>query len=484
MSLTKQVFTGLKWSAITRFSAQMLNWAITLLVIRILTPADYGLLAIAAGFAGVLGAINSIGMSGALIQRKELEPELAEKIFATVILSNAFFFALLWFVAPLAADIYKEQQLENIIQVLALNHVLFPMFVMTRVRLIRQMDFRRLGIVMFVGTAFGSFLSLGLAYSGFGVWSLVYGNIFTTLVQLVGLLFVTRYWLRPDFNFKGIGGAVKFGFVDTLDEFVETFILQGDSLIVGKFLEKEPTGVFFVAKDFAWMPMRKIASIVNPLAFAGFSRAQHDPDDVVRYVVKAAAMIAMLGFPVFIGISSVSIELVTVVLGENWLEVIEPLAILAPLGALQMLGLSLDPAIRGIGRPIYNLYFRLINLVLVVVGIVVGASWGLIGIAYGVASAFALAFFVQLVISSWVLKLPVFGFLNSIWKPFIASVLMFLIVSLTRDWLASWNFNEIVLLLLLVVVGGTSYVAVLGVIDFRGVVDISRRLKHGMFPAD
>ncbi len=483
MSLTKQLFVGLKWSALTRFGAQILNWVITLLVIRILTPADYGLLAIAAGLAGVLSAINAIGMSGALIQRKNLQPELEKNIFATVILSNAFFFVLLLSLAPLMAEIYDEPALETIIQVLALNHVMYPMYIMMRVKLIRQMDFRRLGIVMFIGTAAGGFLSLGLAYNGFGVWALVYCNIAATFVQLIGFLYVTRYWILPDFNFKGMGDAVRFGLFDTLDEFVESMVLQGDSLIVGKLLDKDPTGVFFVAKDFAWMPMRKIAGIVNPLAFAGFSRAQSNPDDVVRYVVKSANMIAMVAFPLFLGIASVSPELVAVVLGENWLAAIEPMAILAPLGALQMLGLSLDPAVRGVGKPKFNLYFRIINLALVATGIVIGAKWGLIGVAYGVGSAFALSFFIQLAISSRVLNLSVLSYLNSIWKPFLASVAMFLFVVFSRTWLEPLDLHQFPMLLLLTGAGVISYVGVMGVIDYRGIVQAVKSLKNGMSPA-
>ena len=285
MSLTKQVFIGLKWSAFTRVSSQLLTWIITLMVIRILTPADYGLLAIAVGVSGVLSNINSLGMAGALVQRQELEPGLSEKVFAILIIANAVFFAVLFSLAPLAASFYGEPVLQDMVRVLALNHVLFPMLMMARVTLMRAMDFRRLGIVMLVASVASGLLTLGLAYSGFGVWSLVYGNVFGTFMQLAGLLLVTRFWCRPLFNFQGTSGVLKFGLTNTADGFVESMVHQGDSLVVGRLLGKESTGIYYVAKDFSWLLVQKIGPILNPVAFAGFSRAQNDSEAVTRYVL-------------------------------------------------------------------------------------------------------------------------------------------------------------------------------------------------------
>jgi O-antigen/teichoic acid export membrane protein len=480
MSLTQQVFTGLKWTAITRFSTQILNWVVTLIVIRLLTPADYGLLAIATGVVAVLTMLNEMGLESALVQRKELEADLPAKVFGFVIGTNLFFFTFLMLMAPVAAGFYSDPLLTDIIRVLALNCLLWPFMVVPRAMLVRRMDFRSQGIVMFAATTSGSLMTLALALTGHGVWSLVWGNITETVIRLVGILIVADFWCRPKFTIRGMRKVVEFGATVTVTKAIWNLQMQVDSLIIGKVLGKEPTGIYSVAKDLAWLPMRKIANIVNPVAFAGFSRAHSNGEDVNVYLVKASKLLAIVSFPVFFGLSSIAPELVAVVLGEHWLDTITPLAVLAPVVTLQMLGTALGPALAGTGRPIVNLYQRLINLVVLIACLAVGLYWGIVGVSIGVAISYCIGFFIQVAMSCRALQLAKRTYFSSIFTPFMAAVIMYFAVVAMRILIDAWGPGSITTLVMLCGVGAMTYIGTLLLLDARNVLDSISTLRSGL----
>jgi len=479
MNITKQVFTGLKWTAITRFSTQILNWVITLIVIRLLSPADYGLLAIATGVVTMVTVMNELGLEAALIQKKELEPDLPAKIFGFVIGTNFLFFLLLFIIAPFAAAFYDDPLLTNIIRALALNCLLWPFMIVPRAMLVRRMDFRNQGVVMFIATTSGSLMTLGLALAGQGVWSLVWGNITETVVRLAGILIVTRYWCFPQFAIKGMRNVVSFGATVTVTKAIWNLQMQVDSLLIGKLLGKEPTGIYSVAKDLAWLPMRKIASTINPVAFAGYSRAHANGEDINHYVLRAAKILAIVSFPIFFGLSSVSTELVTLVLGERWLETIVPLSILAPIVALEMMGAGLAPALSGTGKPIINLYQKLITLGILIACLLIGLSWGLTGVSIGLAISYCIGFYIQVVMACHALDLAQRKYFSSILGPVIAASVMFVTVHFIRVLLAPWELGLVLDLVILCTAGALTYVLTLLVFDARSVTESIKTMRGG-----
>ena len=479
MSLTKQVFIGVKWTALTRLLAQLLNWTITLVVIRLLKPEDYGLLAIATGLLALLTIINEMGLEAALVQRKILNEELPEKIFGLVLVTNFSLFVLLYLGAPSFAAFYGEPQLVDLIRVLAINHLLYPFMVVPRAMLARRMEFRTQGIVDLIGSACASLATLTLALSGQGVWSLAWGALLETAINMAGILWVAKYWCMPSFDLRGMRDAMSFGIIETLDRATWSIQMQIDSLVLGKVLGKEATGVYFIAKDFAWLPMRKISNILNPVAFAGFSRANESDQDVGRLLLVASTILAFVAFPVFFGISSTADEVVDLVLGENWNSAAFPLAILSPIVALQMLGSAIIPALSGSGHPIVNLRQRMVSLIILLFGIFFGIPWGIDGVAVGAAIAYALGFVVQVVLACPVLGLTIREYLGAVSSPLAAASLMYMIVNISRFALSDSIGSTIQLLLTLVAIGAISFFAAAWLIDREKLVAVVHTLQRG-----
>ena len=188
MSLRDKVVRGLYWTGGTRLLGQAVTWLITIVVIRLLTPDDYGLLALAAVFVGFLFVLAEAGLGAALVQAPQLDDTKLRAIFAAVILVNSIFTAALIVAAPLIASFFSDSRLASVLQVLSAQLLLSIFAVIPTAILTRSLDFRRLSLIGLIASICGSLCTLALALSGYGVWSLVAGSLVTSTLNTAGLI--------------------------------------------------------------------------------------------------------------------------------------------------------------------------------------------------------------------------------------------------------------------------------------------------------
>ncbi|MBI3776437.1 MAG: oligosaccharide flippase family protein, partial [Gammaproteobacteria bacterium] len=187
VDIRARVLYALAWSAAGRFGSQLISWLITILVIRILTPDDYGLIAMAAVLISFLIAVNDLGLDAVLVQKQDLSPSDREHIFGVVIAINVILFGLLTLTAPWIAGFYNEPRLTAIIGALAFQF-LFHMFdTLPQSRLERDLAYKGRSIVDMVSALTGSVATITLALLDFGVWALVWGSLTTTAIRTIGL---------------------------------------------------------------------------------------------------------------------------------------------------------------------------------------------------------------------------------------------------------------------------------------------------------
>ena len=166
--IKSKVLSALRWTAAARFSAQLITWSITLVVIRILDPSDYALMAMSEVVFSLLLMTSSTGFESALIQAKEVSRLQVRQIFGTIILLNAVLFAALFLVAPWIGAYYRDPRIVSICRVLGAGFLLVPLIAVPSALLSRDIDFKRKSIVELVAAVLSSVTVLFLAYSGLG----------------------------------------------------------------------------------------------------------------------------------------------------------------------------------------------------------------------------------------------------------------------------------------------------------------------------
>lgn len=462
MIIGKKVISSLSWLAVTRFAAQLITWIITIVVIHLLTPEDYGVMAMAMIEISFFSLLNEMGMGSVLVQQQNLDRKTVEHVFGLLLVINIALYLLLFLGAPWFAKFFEELRLIKIIRVLALQFLLGSFSVVPTSILSRNMDFRRKSLVDFSSMITGSFFTLIFALLGQSVWSLVFGQLISVTIRTIGMNLAIQYWCKPRFSLSGIRNIWNFGGLITLNRVLWFLYSQADTFIIGKLLGKELLGFYSVARDLASLPMDKVMGILNEVGFSAFSRIQHDHSLVNAHLCKAARILSLFIFPIFFGISSMAPEIVQVLLGEKWKQCILPMQILSVIIPLRMLASIITPALFGIGRPDISVYILIIACVIMLPAFTIGAEWGLTGVSLAWGLAFPLQFLVILKLSFMVLGIPIKDYLAPAKMPFIASTVMYLVVVLVREFLATkFILNPVSDLMLLIAVSAILYSSIM-----------------------
>ena len=469
MTIGQQVSTSLRWMTGMRVAGQIFTWGSTLFVIRLLSPEDYGLMAMATVVIGFLSNTNEMGLASAIIQKKDLDKILVEKIFGMLLLFDAFLFGIIYFIAPLVADFFGDERLISIIRVLGIIILVNPLFTIPDAIMTRNMDFRRVSIIAFFGQIVSAITTLSFAFYGAGVWALVYGQLAMAAATTVGAYYASRYFCFPRFNFTGVRGVLNFGGFVTLQCMLYSLFVKADEIIIGKFLGKEILGYYAVALRLATLPMEKFQAILNEIGFSAFSQIQNKQEQVQQHLCKAVRILAVIVFPVFFGISSVAPELVQVLLGEKWLTTILPLQILSIAMALRMLNIT-DPVLNALGRPDAGAKVFAIGCIVMPAAFLIGIKWGLIGVCYAWLIAYPIHFLITMRISLPIIGLTLTRYIQQFIYPAVMATVMYVAVIMAKYAMAPYISNPIFELAALISIGALTY-SVLIFLFYRSAVD-------------
>ena len=350
MSLRSQALSGFRWTASVRLLSQVITWAITIFVVRLLSPTDYGLLAMATVFIGFLQMFSEFGLGPALVQKAELEERTLRQTFGIVLVLNLALAALLVLSAPFIGAFFAEPRVVPVIRVLALQFIIGAFDVIPNVMLQRRMEFRKRSLLDLSGAILTSVTTLALAFAGMGVWALVVGSIAGQVWKVIGINYLAPFLHWPEFSMKGMRSLLTFGGHLTVAGAIGTFVSQIDVIICAKLLGNEVLGFYSVGVQLASLPSQKIAGLINQVAFPTFSRMQHDVRNVGAKVLLGTRLLGIFAFPVLWGMSSIAVEIVEVALGAKWMQAVVPLQVLALVIPLRIIASFVAVAAQGMGR--------------------------------------------------------------------------------------------------------------------------------------
>lgn len=476
MTLRAQVLSGLKWAAGARLLGQIVTWGITIVVMRLLTPGDYGLLSLATIFVAFIGIVAEIGLSAGVIQSREIETDQLRAIFGAVIAMSMILCLLLVLVlAPAAARYFSEPRLELVMQVLALQFLPNAFTVLPTALLERDLKFRGRSIVDLLSTIVGSLLTLGLAYAGFGVWALVWGTLAAAVFRALGLNCVRPFIRTPSFALSKAGHLFRFSRDVVLTRLLWFLYSQSDAFIAGKILGTHSLGLYSVSMHIASLPVQRASAIINQVAFAAFARANRESGRVDFHTLSSVRALSFFAFPVLWGMSSVAPEFVSVVLGKKWEPAIPAFLLLCLVMPLRMLSPVLHSALQGIGRADVSLRNTALAAVVMPITFYIGCQFDLLGLALAWVLAFPLVFFTTLVRSLPHLQIKVRALLAAMAAPALISAVMYAGVWGTRFALGT---DTVTNLPMLVFVGVVIYATLSLGFNRSGVREVWSMVTH------
>lgn len=392
--LRKQLVSGAKWAAGVRIASQAFTWCVTLFMVRLLTPLDYGLNAMIEVPIELLFLFSTLGIDAALIRFGKREPEQLASTFGLLLLVNGTLFLTLQLSANLIAEYFKEPRLTLLIQVSAFIFVFTPFRAIPNALLDMDLDFKIKAQVELAAAIISSLIGLVLALIGAGVWALVTTMLLNAFFRATLLAYLRPWIIRPVFKFAPVQESLKYGLVIMSGETVRVFAGSALGLLAGPQIGAKVLGLFSVALVFSTLPMSKIMPILQQTMFPAYARLKEQPEMAKQYLLKSLQLSSLIIFPLTIGMACVSKHLVFVVFGEKWLAIALPLTILSTLMPLRLINQIFYAPLNALGHAKWVTMINTLNLLVICSGAIAASQFGVIGLVYlsSIAVIFSVSF--------------------------------------------------------------------------------------------
>ena len=481
MSVRLQFLSGLKWTVVGRVGSQLSTWIVTIYVMRLVAPADYGLMAIAAIFSALFVLLSEMGLGSSVVRIKEITHRQLQQVFAIVLLSNAFVCAVTVLgVAPVVALFFGEARLEGVLQVTGLQFVPAAFAIIPAALLTRDMKFQGRAIVDFCSSLGGALATLVLAHLGYGVFALAWGNVAGALLRAIGLNIICPFSHAPVFRFSGCGALFTFGRNVAQTQLVWYFYSQADAFIAGKILGKHDLGIYSVSMDLASLPASRISGVLNQVVFPTLSKIQREGGTLRQPLLKGMRCLSLVSFPAMWGLSSIAPELVRTLLGNSWLEAALPLALLCLIMPLRVLSPVMHNGLYAIGRADISFRITYVTAIVMCSAFIVGTQFGLLGLSLSWIVCFSPTFLYNLLLASRHLGIGALEIAAALSPPALSSAMMYGVIALCRPWLP---WPPLPNLIVLVALGAAAYFAfslVFNRAGLRETWDILHSRKQGV----
>lgn len=369
------------WRTGTQIAAQSISWAATLVVIRLLHPADYGLFAMAQVMMTFLDFLNGYGFASALIRARDLDRHAIRQALGITMLLNGGIAALQIAIAPLVAAYYGRPEVADLLRLLALVYLATPFIIVPEVILSRGLDFKKQAIVNLTAAVVGAGVSLGCALAGYGVWTLIYAPLALVFTRAIGLSFAAGIYVWPSFDFRGAGGIAKFGGALMASHLFWVLQTQSDIFIAGRLYSPTEIGLYAQALFLTQLVMAKFVPALNQVAFPAYARLQDDLPTLRWGFLGSVRLITLATAPIFVGIAASAAPLVETLFGAKWLAMVPMMQLLGLVMPLMTLQILFAPMHNALGRPDLSVKSALCGAAIFGTAFLIGSRFGIHGLA-------------------------------------------------------------------------------------------------------
>lgn len=433
--LTQRTLGGLFWASSGTLAQLVLQVVTLVLFARLLTPSDFGVIGAAMVIIGFGQIFAQLGVGSAIVQRVKLGARHVRTGFTLSLLLGLLLSGLLFVSAPLIARFFRMPGLVPVTQALAPLFLVRGLGVVAESLLQRNMQFRLLARVQIISFGIGyGVVGLILAWWGYGVWALVGAHLGQTALEAMMLLIMQPHPKRLAVNRRAWRELMVFGSGLTMAKVANFFALQGDNMVVGRWLGADALGLYSRAYRLMSFPANLFGETVERVLFPAMSQAQDDDQRMTVAYRRGIALTALLVLPASAIAIVLAPELVHVILGPSWQGAVLPLQVLA-VGMFFRTGYKLSGTLARAKGAVHRLaVYHSIYAILVVAGAWVGHWVGLAGVAWGVVGALAVQYLLMARLSMSVTSLR--------WREFIgahASAIVLTLVATAIAWsMAAW----------------------------------------------
>lgn len=396
----------------------------TMILARILTPDDYGMMAMVVAITGFAGLFINLGLSTAVVQRAEINHAQVSTLFWVNAGIGALVMLIVASLSPAVAWFYKTPELKAIVLALSLNFLINGLAVQHQALLNRQMRFTALAVIQIGAMVSGIAVAIFAAVKGFGYWALVFNSLTVSLFTVAGG-WIASGW-RPGLPRRdaGVGEMIRFGSDIVGFNIINYFSRNLDNVLIGRYHGSTSLGMYSKAYQLLMMPITNLRDPLNKVAIPTLSRLQNEPEQYRNYYKKLLSILSFVSIPLVMFMFVCSDRIISLVLGAQWMEASDLFKILAVAGLIQTVSSTQGLVLLSSGKSRKYLLLGAANAFVTCLAFAIGLPWGAKGVATAYAVVSYLILFPSLIYSFRDTPVQLSDFFMAIYKPVMASSLM------------------------------------------------------------
>lgn len=349
-NLKSKTLTGFVWQLLQKTVAQLLSFVVTVILARLLLPSDYGVVALASMFNVLVGIFISGSMDAALIQKKDADELDYNTVFYSSLFMSFVIYGVVFFGAPVLADIYDNPLVTPLMRVLALGMPIGALAMVQNATVSRQLQFKKFFYASLVGQVISAAVGIAMAYGGYGPWALVAQNLISGITNTVVMFFLVSWHPRLMFSFARFRQLFDFAWKKTAAGFIGTLCFQLKGYLIGYKYTMADLAYFNRGDGLPDMVMNNINGSINSVLFPALSKMSDDPDALRRGVRRAMMTSSYVLTPLLLGLAAVSPQVVLLLYTDRWAPAIPFMQVACLTACMTVLNTANLQAFFAIGR--------------------------------------------------------------------------------------------------------------------------------------
>jgi len=455
MSLAQKALSGFIWTLTSRVGTRVSIFVVSIVLARLLTPADFGLVAMLSVFFAVSSSLVESGFTHALIREKTISEEDKSTVFFINLFISLFLYVVLWFSSPYIANFFNQPELMWLARVMGIDIVLKALIIVQRAVFMQTLRFKLLSSVDISVSILTGIFAIFLAYSGFGVWALAIKYFLSSFFVFI-IIFTINPWRPSSFiNADSFNRLFGFGSRLLVTGLINTFYNNIYNLTIGKFFSADILGYYSRAYLLVNQSISTISIALGQVTYPILSKTKDDEIRLKEAHKKIVNVISFINIPISVILAFSAEPLVLVLLGEKWIETV-PFIQLLSISAIitHFIGLNKN-LLKIIGRSDLYLRTSVISKILTTIAVIIGIQFGIWGLVISSVVAIYLEVIVTMLFTSKFFKYRIREQIRDVFPTYLLMIpLVFVLILM--DY---FNFNSNLLNLAVVILSGVTVYA-------------------------
>lgn len=445
MNIKKKALKAGFWSTIQNWGSQFASLGVFFVLARLLSPADFGLVALASVFLAFIEVFLRQGFTQALIQKQELTSQDINTAFWSNLAIGMALTAISALIAPIAAAFFKQPQLIPVLQTLSATFTIASLGSVQQALLERKFAFKAIAVRSLIGTTAGGIIGIALAIGGLGVWSLVYQQLTAETIGMLVLWGASDWRPKWQYSMASLRAFYRFGISILAFSFLDFLNKRADDFLIGYFLGSVALGYYTIAYRILTVMTQLLVQTTSTVAMPMFSRLQEDREKLRKAFYRVTQITNLIAFPTFISACALAPELILLLFGQKWLPSVPVMQVLSLVGMLRAVAYFKGVVFIALGKPAWRLWLALFATILNLIAFSIAVRWGIVAVAW----SYLISICINLPIGQWaimkLLYIPVVEYLHQFVAPLIGSGLMAIAILIAKQILPSYLHPAIVL---------------------------------------